>query len=80
MGAILYAGEALAIVPQEPPIFVCMCGRCTFRVPACMTACVCASTRRRQINLGHRPAGAIHFRVLRQGLSLGLDDWVRLGV
>lgn len=60
--------KALGIVPQEPCIFVCMCGRCIFCVPACMTAYMCASTRRS------------HRSTLGTGLSPGLDDWVRRGV
>lgn len=40
--------KALGIIPQEPPMFVCMCGRYIFCVPVCMTACMCASTHRSQ--------------------------------
>lgn len=65
--------KALGIVPQEPRIFVCMCGRCIFCVPACMTAYMWASTRRSQRStLGTAQQELSIFVFLRQGLSLGL--------
>lgn len=81
VGAILYAGESLGYCSSGTMHF-CMYVWEMYLLCACMYDCiyVCKYTQKPQINLGHRPTGAIHFRLLRQGLSPGLDGGVRRGV